>query len=195
MAKARPKPRDRRGEATPPEIPGRLTARGRALRANVGLWCATKLGSDAEPLLDPLAIPFYSLLRPVMPCAGARRLADMKTPFLWNACEPCGRHARYPVSRLIDAHGDEALPVLPGKVTGVVRNPPRSSLSGRCDARCVRGAQSVNEFHLRNRRTGIRIAVRYRPYVHSQLQPHVPWIFEQGDGYGKLIPRYREGSR
>jgi hypothetical protein len=43
-----------------------------------------------------------------MPRDGALTLSDIREPTLTIACEPCGRHGRYDVRRLIAAHGANA---------------------------------------------------------------------------------------
>ena len=41
--------------------------------------------------------------------AGALALTDVRSPTLSLVCEPCGRHGRYSVARLMEQHGDAKL--------------------------------------------------------------------------------------
>ena len=44
-----------------------------------------------------------------MPRDGALTLADLRSPTLSIVCEPCNRHGRYSVARLVEEHGDAKL--------------------------------------------------------------------------------------
>jgi hypothetical protein len=44
-----------------------------------------------------------------MPRDGALTLLDVRGPTLAIVCQPCGRHGRYAVVRLIEEHGDAKL--------------------------------------------------------------------------------------
>ena len=44
-----------------------------------------------------------------MPRNGSITLADVRSPTLAIVCEPCGRHGRYNVAKLIERHGDAKL--------------------------------------------------------------------------------------
>jgi len=44
-----------------------------------------------------------------MPRDGARTLSDLREPTLSIVCEPCNRHGRYSVARLVEEHGDAKL--------------------------------------------------------------------------------------
>jgi hypothetical protein len=48
-----------------------------------------------------------------LPRDGALILSDVRSPTLAIACEPCGRHGRYRVARLMAEHGDAKLTDLP----------------------------------------------------------------------------------
>jgi hypothetical protein len=50
-----------------------------------------------------------SLLCPRMPRDGARTPSDVLSPTLSIVCEPCNRHGRYSVARLVEEHGDAKL--------------------------------------------------------------------------------------
>lgn len=91
-----------------------------------------------------------------MPRAGALTLSDVRKPFLWIACEPCGRRGRYRVSRLIETYGDESLPALLDKLTGCPKHGV-ASFSDRCQARYVREPKARTEFDLQRTEIGISI--------------------------------------
>ncbi|HZZ24534.1 MAG TPA: hypothetical protein VFE60_18990 [Roseiarcus sp.] len=40
----------------------------------------------------------------------AHTLSDFRTPTLSIECEPCGRHGRYSIAKLIEQYGDARLP-------------------------------------------------------------------------------------
>jgi hypothetical protein len=42
----------------------------------------------------------------------AHTLSDFRTPTLLIECEPCGRHGRYSIPKLIEQYGDARLPEL-----------------------------------------------------------------------------------
>ena len=44
-----------------------------------------------------------------MPRDGALTLSDVLSPTLSIVCEPCNRHGRYSVARLVEEHGDAKL--------------------------------------------------------------------------------------
>ena len=44
-----------------------------------------------------------------MPRDGSITLSDVSEPTLSVVCEPCGRHGRYSVARLMEQHGDAKL--------------------------------------------------------------------------------------
>jgi hypothetical protein len=44
-----------------------------------------------------------------MPRDGALTLSDLRSPTLSIVCEPCNRHGRYSVARLVEEHGDAKL--------------------------------------------------------------------------------------
>ena len=44
-----------------------------------------------------------------MPRDGALTLSDVLSPTLSIVCEPCNRHGRYSVARLLEEHGDAKL--------------------------------------------------------------------------------------
>jgi hypothetical protein len=44
-----------------------------------------------------------------MPPDGALTLSDVLSPTLSIVCEPCNRHGRYSVARLLEEHGDAKL--------------------------------------------------------------------------------------
>jgi hypothetical protein len=44
-----------------------------------------------------------------MPRDGALTLSDVLSPTLSIVCEPCNRHGRYGVARLLEEHGDAKL--------------------------------------------------------------------------------------
>ena len=44
-----------------------------------------------------------------MPRHGSLTLSDVRGPSLSLVCEPCGRHRRYNVAKLIERHGDANL--------------------------------------------------------------------------------------
>ena len=44
-----------------------------------------------------------------MPRDGALTLSDVLSPTLSIVCEPCNRHGRYSVARLVEEHGDARL--------------------------------------------------------------------------------------
>jgi hypothetical protein len=44
-----------------------------------------------------------------MPIGGALTLSDLRSPTLSIVCEPCNRHGRYSVARLVEEHGDAKL--------------------------------------------------------------------------------------
>ena len=44
-----------------------------------------------------------------MPRHGSLTLSDVRGPSLSLVCEPCGRHRRYNVAKLIERHGDAKL--------------------------------------------------------------------------------------
>jgi hypothetical protein len=46
---------------------------------------------------------------PRMPRDGALTLSDVLSPTLSIVCEPCNRHGRYSVARLVEEHGDAKL--------------------------------------------------------------------------------------
>ena len=69
----------------------------------------------------------------------AHTLSDFRVPTLSIECEPCGRHGRYNVGRLIEKYGDLKLPEL----RHVLANCPKSrsfSVHDRC--RVVYGKNS-----------------------------------------------------
>jgi len=105
----------------------------------------TKAGNRpiySAPLLRRLCSFFLFDLDRVMSRAGALKLSDVENPFLWIACEPCGRRGRYRVARLRATYGDdEALPALLGKVTGCPKQ-GGAGFSGRCKARYVSEAKA-----------------------------------------------------
>ena len=49
------------------------------------------------------------MYHPLMPRDGALTLSDVRSPTLAIMCEPCTRHGRYTVWRLIAEHGDAKL--------------------------------------------------------------------------------------
>jgi hypothetical protein len=68
-----------------------------------------------------------------MPRDGALTLSDVLSPTLSIVCEPCNRHGRYSVARLVEEHGD-------AKLTGLIvtlANCPKArsaSVYDRCKA-------------------------------------------------------------
>jgi hypothetical protein len=44
-----------------------------------------------------------------MPRDGALTLSDVLSPTLSIVCEPCNRHGRYSLARLVEEHGDAKL--------------------------------------------------------------------------------------
>jgi hypothetical protein len=44
-----------------------------------------------------------------MPRDGALTLSDVLSPALSIVCEPCSRHGRYSLARLVEEHGDAEL--------------------------------------------------------------------------------------
>jgi hypothetical protein len=80
-------------------------------------------------------------LKRAMPRAGALTLSDIEATFLWIAYEPCGRRGRCRVSRLIAAHGDEALPARLDKLTGCAKQ-GQASFFDRGQARYVTEART-----------------------------------------------------
>jgi hypothetical protein len=44
-----------------------------------------------------------------MPRDGALTLSDLRSPTLSIVCEPCNRHGRYSVARLVEEQGDAKL--------------------------------------------------------------------------------------
>ena len=68
-----------------------------------------------------------------MPRDGALTLSDVLSPTLSIVCEPCSRHGRYSVARLVEEHGDAKLTELLVTLT----NCPKArsaSVYGRCRA-------------------------------------------------------------
>jgi hypothetical protein len=68
-------------------------------------------------------------------------LSDVESPFLWIACEPCGRRGRYRVAKLRATYGDETLPALLDRLTGCAKH-GRASFSDHCKARYVTGPKA-----------------------------------------------------
>jgi hypothetical protein len=58
-------------------------------------------------------------------------LSDFRVPTLSIECEPCGRHGRYNIARLIAEHGDARLPEL---LTILADCPASMIAAGRCTA-------------------------------------------------------------
>jgi hypothetical protein len=68
-----------------------------------------------------------------MPRDGALTLSDVLSPTLSIVCEPCNRHGRYSVARLVEEHGDANLTELIVTLT----NCPKArsaSIHERCKA-------------------------------------------------------------
>jgi hypothetical protein len=68
-----------------------------------------------------------------MPRDGALTLSDVLSPTLSIVCEPCNRHGRYSVARLVEEHGDAKLTEL---IVTLANRPKARSASGydRCKA-------------------------------------------------------------
>jgi len=68
-----------------------------------------------------------------MPRDGALTLSEVLSPTLSIVCEPCNRHGRYSVARLVEEHGDAKLTELIVTLT----NCPKArsaSIHERCKA-------------------------------------------------------------
>jgi hypothetical protein len=69
-----------------------------------------------------------------LPRDGALILSDVRSPTLAVVCEPCGRHGRYRVARLMEQHGDAKLTDL--LVTLAACPKTRSANSANAHDRC-----------------------------------------------------------
>src|SRR3984957_6517881 len=87
-----------------------------------------------------------------MPRDGALPLSDVLSPALSIVCEPCSRHGRYSLARLVEEHGDAELTDLLQTLASCPKNdPPTSVISARWS---TRGSWLVNADAAASRRQG-----------------------------------------
>jgi hypothetical protein len=68
-----------------------------------------------------------------MPRDGAVVLSDLRSPTLSIVCEPCGRHGRYTVARLIEENGDAKMTDLLQTLANCPKA-PSANIYDRCRA-------------------------------------------------------------
>ena len=68
-----------------------------------------------------------------MPRDGSIVLSDVRSPTLSIVCEPCGRHGRYNVAKLMAEHGNAKLTDLLTKLANC-RKARSHSIHDRCEA-------------------------------------------------------------
>jgi hypothetical protein len=68
-----------------------------------------------------------------LPRDGSLILSDVRSPTLAIVCEPCGRHGRYRVARLIEQHGDAKLADLLRELAACAKE-RSASIHDRCKA-------------------------------------------------------------